>query len=448
MHTKSLSDYWQIINRRKILVLLTSICAAVSAYIASSIIPPYYEAKVQFYVVENSDNGGFFSGGGLGARAQSLLLPAFTEGTVLAYVGMLQTDAVRERVTGLAPAKSVGELKNDVDVSSVKKYLLNVRVLDLKPEVAFTVANAYPKAFDQFLNDVAKHKREESLQGMRSSSESLVSQLRDARSKLADFLKTQQTSSLQKEGDTMIDRKSKLKMQIAENQVKLDGIERRNTVALEQFKKEVANSAEVAAVTNPNIQRIKKEVADIEADLAAARAEFDGVQANKHPKIRMLEARLEEKKELLSNEFSKVTTSETSSPDTLQEQLRREVAGHAQDETAVRTELLTQKLELEQMQMQLGDQQTPRLIEAQMTADVVRLEKMLDSLSLKINETQTQNLASTSSVVVLNKAELPKTAKFPSPVFNILIAAVLGLLAGIYLVFLLDFLQRSKPTQA
>lgn len=444
MQTKSLSEYWQIVARRKIFVFLTAACAALSAFVASTLIAPNYEAKVQFYVIENSDNGGFFSGGNLGYRAQSLLLPAFTEGTVMAYVGMLQTDAVRTRVTALAPAKAVADLRNDVDVSSVKKYLLNVRVLDRKPEVALSVANAYPNAFDQFLNDVAKHRRNESLEGMKTSHSQLVTQLREARSRLAAFLREQKTSSLQKEGDSLIDRGSKLKMQITENQVKLDGIEQRNTIAAEQLKKEVANSAVTAGIINPNIQRLMKELSDLNVELAATRAEFDGLQASKHPKRRMLEARIEEKKIILDNEISKLKSSETSSADTLQEQLRREVAGQLKDRVATRTELLTQTVELKKMQKQIGDQQTPRLIEAQMTAELLRLEKMLDSLSLRMNETQTLNSARTSSVVVLNKAELPKSAKFPSLVLNTLIAGLLGLIGGVYLVFFLDFLQRAS----
>lgn len=444
MQTKTFSEYRQIVDRHKILVFLTGISAGVTALIASMMVGPFFESRVQFYVVENSESGSFFSSSGLGSRARALLLPTFSDSAASAYVGMLQSDAIRKRVVAKVPEKPLNALKTDVDVAINKKYLISVRVLDQSPELAAKVAAAYPQALNTFLLDVATRSRQQSLAGMQESRRQLAAQVIAARSELATFLRNQQTSSLQKDGDRLLDRKTAVEAQAAGAQAKLQGIEQRISIAQRQLNSELASGEKLAGLFNPTVQRMTKELSDLETDLAAAKAEFDGPQAGEHPKLRALQARVEQKKRLLEQELRFLRSTPTSTPDTLQEQLRRELASQYKEQAATKAELLAYHADLAQLQKQIELQQPPRLTEGQLTAEVTRLEKMLDGLALQIREIQTQNITATNSVVVLNEASVPSDPKFPSPVLNTVLGTLLGLLGGVYLVFLLDFLQQRR----
>lgn len=451
MQTKSFDHYWHVLVRMRAVALLTMAAAAATAYVTSWVIDPVYEARTQFYVADDVDVGGVtLSGtaGSLGAQSRGVVLAAMAEPTIASHIGILQTDTVRRRVHERVPQKPMQQLGRDIDVWAVKKYLLGMRAWDKDPKVAAAVANAYPAAFNEFLHSVAAQRARDNLRALQQSRADLETQLRTARKQREKFLDLRHTSSVKDELNKLLDRKSNLESSIQTAEARVEGIDQRIARAEEQLEREARVSmSSLGALSSSVIQQLMKEVSDAEAELAGARTEFDGKQGDKHPRIKSLMATLAQKQRDLQMENAALQKSEVKTPLSFYEQLRREILNHYKDRTASKAEIAENRVALARLIARIDRQQPGLSTEAEITAEVARLERMLDSAVLAIRNIQIQAAVQSDLVVVLSEARVATKPTVPAPLFNTFVAAVLGLIAGVYLAFGYDWLVRARAAR-
>lgn len=451
MQTKSFDHYWLVLVRMRAVAFLTMAAAAVTAYLTSWLIDPVYDAQSRFYVVDAADPGGVILSGTAGSlvgQSPGAFLPSLAEAAIASHVGILQTDAIRKRVHERVPQKPIRQLETDIDVWPVKKYLLGMRAWDKDPKVAAAVANAYPAALNEFLQSVAAQRARDSLRALQQSRGELETQLRTARIKRERFLDLQHTPSVKDELNKLLDRKSNLEFSIQTAQARLQGIDERIARAEEQLQREArASMSSLGALSSSVIQRLMKEVSDIEAELAGARTEFDGKQGDKHPRIKSLMATLAQKQHDLQMENAALQKSEVKTPESFYEQLRREILNHYKDRTATKAEMAENRVALARLMARIDRQQPGLSKEAEITAELASLERMLDSAVLAIRNTQIQAAVQSDLVVVLSEAKVATKPTVPAPLFNTFVAAVLGLIAGVYLAFAYDWLVRARAAR-
>lgn len=451
MQTKSLDHYWLVLVRRRAAVFLTMAAAAATSFVTSWLIDPVYDTQARFYVVDGADMGGVIlsgTAGSLGGRSPSMYLPATAEAAVASYIGILQTDAIRKRVHERVPQKPLRQLESDIDVWAIKKYILGVRAWDKNPEVAAAVANAYPAALNEFLQSVAAQRARDNLRAQQQSRAELETQLRTARKQREQFLDLQHTHSVKEELNKLLDRKSNLEFLIQTAQARLQGIDQRIARAEEQLVREARVSmSTLGALSSSVVQRLMKEVSDVEAELAGARTEFDGKQGDNHPRIKSLMATLAQKQRDLQLESAALQKSEVKTPESFYEQLRREILNHYKDRTATKAEMAENQVALARLVARIDRQQPGLSREAEITAEVASLERMLDSAVLAIRDIQTQAAVQSDLVVVLSETEVATKPRVPAPLFNTFVAAVLGLIAGLYLAFAYEWLVRARAAR-
>lgn len=433
-------QWWHALQSRKALVLATVVSAGATAIGASLLIKPIYEAQVQFYVIEAGSSGGGASGSG---PANASVLPVGSEATLSSYVALMQSTALRRRVVALVREREASTLGRYADVSLSKKTTLLVRVLDADPKVAAALANAYPVALEQFLDDLARERGTGSLAVLKTELASATKRADDSQETLARFLGERQTSSLQREQDFELTRVQQLQTDLATQQAHVAGLDRRIAITASQIRDELMMPILQLQSVHPVLIRLVRELADQEVELAAARAEFDGEQGLRHPKVRMLQARIAALRQQMTQEFEAASTG-AAPPDMLREQLRRDLMDLQRQRVVAISEIASRTAELAKLRAGIRQDQTPRLEEQRLAQQVEVARQQANAIGQRIADLQSQSLRKDRSVVILGEAEPATEPRFPNVLWNALIASILGLIGGIYLALLSSFSGRAR----
>ncbi len=364
MRPRTLRDYWEILYRRRIVVVVTVVTAVASATVLSVNLSPVYEASCQFYVAEAAVPPDLFSTEDpTEALSRQLLLPTVAQERDRAYKGMLESAAVRDLVVAAVPEQSPSNLDTHVDISVSRTHLMRVSVRDGRADVAARTANAYARAMDDFLGGTRSRRQEKLSQSMAVQLTKTQAQLAGVNRELVAFLDSAGTADVQKEIQEIISYKASMEADL-----------RRARIDREAMQSRIGSAGD---------QQLSSTVTQYRVDRAALDAEIKAMT------------------------------------DALDGLTRRTAALVAQQ---------------------------PR--EEALRSKVSRLSQMVNNLTRRYEETQAQLLLRQDQVVVVQEAVAPAKPKLPAPAFNAVVAAILGLLAGIYLAFFYDYVmaKRGGPT--
>ena len=110
---------------------------------------------------------------------------------------------------------------------------------------------------------------------IQASIEDLGRRVREAQTQMEGLLAAEHSPNVREEMQQVVARKAALEADAERLRARQDGIDQRTAVATEQLNKEATRSG---ALFSDYEQRLMRSVSDVEADLAAARVEFDGKQ--------------------------------------------------------------------------------------------------------------------------------------------------------------------------
>jgi uncharacterized protein involved in exopolysaccharide biosynthesis len=193
-----------------------------------------------------------------------------------------------------------------------------------------------------------------------------------------------------------------------------------------------------SAASTELAQKLQKDISDIQADLAGARAKY----TDKHPIVlRHLHA-LEEKKHALADEMDRAVAAQAKAPDSFYERLRRQAVDHYVERAALEAEIAAKAKYATDLDEQVRVVPAYRIREEELRARVTSFQRTVDSLTLGLEEARAQGAVHDDQVVMLEAAEPQAEPVLPLPGLNAVIAAGLGLLAGIYLAFLAHYVRR------
>ncbi len=408
---------------RMTMIAITMASAVTVAVLASLLMPKVYQSSTEFYLVTESPALGMLSR--LGAAAAGA--PLLAKETERWFVGILESAAVRERVSRAVPQKSPMELDDDVDVEITRNHIFRISVRDKDPLAAASIANAYPPALREFLRSASMARSQRTGEANQASLAELDQLVVQAQRETETMLAGQHAPSVQAEMQRLLQRKAALESEIENARALLDGIEQRIGVASEQLNQE---GARIGALASPNQQRLLKDVSDLEADLAAASAEFDGKYSERHPKIKALRARVQQKQAELERERVALGQAEVKPADTFHEQLRREIMGLYKDRSAAKAEMISSTRSLATLVSRIG-KLLPNMLREQETASAItRLERMRDTILLRDRDNRLASASEPSPIVVVAHSEPATTPKYPRLWLNAAVAALLGLIGG------------------
>jgi uncharacterized protein involved in exopolysaccharide biosynthesis len=395
--SKTFFDYWLVIYRNRAIVLLTLASAMATAWLASVVRDPIYEAQTVFFLPNpvTSASSSFFAGPELPPRGPAL--PATNREQERTYLAILESEAIRKIVAEEAPGKSMARLKSEADVEITRNHTVEVRVWDRDPDLAARAANAYPVAMQRFLSSLSSDKRERDLGAMRDVLSDAEAELDVARQELLDFLLEQGTPDVGQESLALVQRRQQLEDAVQATQAELDALDQRLPDAEERFRREAAIWGGGEAADEGEVERLIR----------------DGVPPR-------------------------------GARNSYYEELRRDVASLRIERAALQEKLNSQRGALAKLDKRAGLSPRQRLKEEELRTAVGRLQQMVETLTVKAAEERAQAASQDQAVSVLQHAAPPKKPAFPLAIVDTLVAAPLGLLAGIYLAFFYDYIVRVQ----
>ena len=441
MPDTTLRGYGSVLYARRWMLALTVASAVAVAIALSLLLPDVYEARSEFYVVSESAALTTAASG----RAVAFVAPLVVQETERWHLGILESQVVRRLVAQTVKGKDAAALRRDVDIEFSRKHIARVRARDRDPKRAAEIANAYPQALTTFLTQTGDARRRQTMSAIEDSLREVDVQLAATYKRLRTLLAEKRSPSVTAEVTFLAERKGALEREIATAMAQLEGIEKRIALTTEHLGAEAQRSSGVqGTLFISSIQRLRSEITGLEAELAAAQAEFDGRQGDQHPRVRTLSAKLAQQQQALQRELNSIGRAEVREVNSSYEQLRRELAALYNDRAAVRAEAAAKAAALEKIAGRADAMQDHALREQEIRVEIGRLERGRDALRLKQQDTLIQVAAEASPVVVVQWAEAPSEPKFPLILFNALVAAALGLIAGIYLALAYDYAARPR----
>jgi uncharacterized protein involved in exopolysaccharide biosynthesis len=191
-------------------------------------------------------------------------------------------------------------------------------------------------------------------------------------------------------------------------------------------------------------QALEAEIQGTQAQLAAAKRRI--VEAEERFRS---EAANEAVERLGKGETGLQTTVAPRGPrDSFYEQLRRELVESNLEHSSLEAKLAAERRSLKDLEKQARPSPAQLLGEEAMEVRLARKQRMVESLAVRAAEMRAQATTRYDQVVILKESEVRDEPVFPNPLFNTLLAAPLGLLAGIYLAFLYDYILRVGRQRA
>ncbi|MDI6822995.1 MAG: Wzz/FepE/Etk N-terminal domain-containing protein [Bacillota bacterium] len=380
-----------------VIVLITVVAVLSAGVLSYFVLDPVYEAQVTLMVTQalptTQPGGQPLQGQGL-EQVMGVLarLPQMTLNT---YVGQLTSESLMQRVLQELQLDRQGytarSLAGLVQAKNIKDTnLIQVTVSHTDPHLAADIANAVSRQFVDFVSEQNREQMAKSVEFLDKQSREVEEELKAARQKLHDF------------------------------QVQARGV----GVVQQEFD---AKSADLA--------RLQSEAVQLGVTIEQLQAGVRGLQDSLAATPRTVVVEEDGKKvERLNDVY--VSLSE------MLEQKQVELAEKQARLESTRRFIAQLEAELADLQAELVDKQAT---ESELRARVDQLNQTYQTLLQKKTEVQIArsiNLGETS-ILVVSPAYIPSRPVRPNRQLNMAVSGVLGVMVGVMLAFLLEYLDNT-----
>ena len=326
-----------------------------------------------------------------------------------------------EQLTG-----TVETLNENLDIEEVRDTrLLKISVEDHDPELSKDIANSLANAYIEF--NIGNR-----LKSSKNTLSWMSDQLYEMKKKLEDseeaFLAYKQRENL-----FSVEGKQKVIAQkIADfNDAQLEARNKRLEVdaKLQQLKRSLASGAGIlnirSLIGSPLIENLNSQLLDAEVELSR----LSKVYKPKHPKIVQIKTKIEKTRKKLTQEVGKEIKSLEAEQAVL---LAREKAMGKTIADFDQEALSTNRKELKYSILQRS---------------VTTNQKLYDTLLSKVEESNVVKDADVSNIRIVERAVLPLSPVKPKKKLNLALSIIFGLMTGVGLAFLLEYMDRSLRTE-
>ncbi|MHB9143943.1 MAG: GumC family protein [Symbiobacteriia bacterium] len=313
----------------------------------------------------------------------------------------------------------VSDLADKVKATTVKDTgLIRVSVADQDPNVATQIANQVVQEYLVYVNQLASDQVAKSgqfIQEQMTEQEKLLSQAMDDLKKLLQ--QSPSADELQKE----INAKMDLLAQLKTDRIRLD-------ISAQQTQAGVSEMTQ-ALLTTPDVLVTKKSISD-------------------DPYLQQLAGSLSHQDALvlsgLSMQSEQVNPVKTSLETSLSER-KTSYAELLAQRGAMDTAIAQTEKSLEQLRV---DEAEKQIAQDKLQQKVDVLKKAYDALGQKYEEVRLNGATqfAEATLTVASQASPPRRPTGPHKALNVALAAVLGLMASVFLAFFLDFWRNSSPS--
>jgi polysaccharide biosynthesis transport protein len=300
-----------------------------------------------------------------------------------------------------------------------ESQLVKVRFSSLDPSLSKEVVNAHVSVFIRTNVQTRFEETAEARQFLEAKLAELKTALERSEADLTRFRKTHAIVTMEQGQNLMVERLKALNgdlTQARSRRIELESIAR----AIEKRD----NQALSQVIDNPLIQKLKNQISDLEMQ----RARLATIFTPTHPQMRALQEQIDEAKNRMDHEVSRVVRSITLDYNAAK---AREVA-------------LTEAME-EQRKAALDLRE--KAIEASILEREVEANRTLyENVLKRTKETGLTQSGPTSNMRVVDRAEIPSRPDDAKGKRTLVLSALVGLLGGVGLAFLRHYLDNTLKT--
>lgn len=438
-----LRQYLEVLIRRKWEILALVLVALIGAVLATSMSPRIYESSATILIRSSS---------------QTTQLPFTPEGFLAGakdplqnYAAILRSREIVRRAAGLLgiPAESsnprFAELSGNVQVQPIQGTdTIKVTVRSQDPDFAQQATNALVTAFQQLSEEYNRRGTRSALAFIEEQLPKVQAQLRQAEDLQLRFRESSKVISPTEETKVLLNKIAELETMRAEAEVDLHQAEESRREVEKQLQAQPQTLVTARQIAdNPMIQYYRTRLADLETQLAGAQEQF----TEQHPRVLDLKAQIQQVRDQLAKEVAKVVPSETESLNPVYQALLEKLLNLQTDILSLEARRDALARLIQQNNAVLNGLPQKELELARLNRDVQVNEQVYMMLRTRYEETRIAENMQISDVWVIDPAVRPTSPVSPRVKLNLAIALMLGLLAGVGVAFLLEFLDTSLKTQ-
>jgi len=438
MEEMDLREYWEIIVKKRKLILAVFAATVLAVTLYSLLATPIYEAFTTVIVREGSSG------------MQSLLFDGMMgsgRNTAQNYIQIMKSRTVLEKVTRTVGREDITPeiLEKAVSIQPVQgSDVLKISMQSPEPELAQIVVNTLADTFIAWNLDYQQNDRRTARLFIEEQLGTVEEELKAAEEKLRAFKEDQGVLAPSQETLAMVDLLVTLQSSLTEVTIaKQETEERIRNVRASLAEQDETLISSTTIADNVFVTQYRSRLADLEIKLSSAREKY----TERHPEVLALQAEIEDVKSKLAEEVERVVGTETRTLNAIYQQLlgtlinlEVEINALSAREAAIRTVIAEREKELSLLPAR-------ELELARLMREAKVLEELYILLRTRREEARISEAMQTADVHVIDDAVLPEEPVKPRVKLNIAIGAVLGVFLGVGVAFLAEFMDNTLNTK-
>ncbi len=439
---KSPGNYFSVITKRRRTVGALMISALTVALLLSIILPKVYESKITFYLPIYQGKQVQLSVSPKQFTKSNVAIPISGETTIQGVVQILLSMKVAGHVAELVPSTTPDKIRSNSNIQVSSEGIFSVRIQDRDPELAAEIANAFPVAASQFLEEetgvgIGTKSVRTFVEAQLAALEARADTTRDH---LSDYLQEHGVIAVDQEINKMMNLYANLRTQRFTTQIQILENQVRNDALKEQMDLAGTDLLDNYLGTNEVILSLRGKAANLEIKIA----ELKQTYTEEHPEIIALRAAFEETQAKLKEEIENIFESYTEPINPIVGQMKEDFIS-LQIKKAIllsKTDTLDSAIKgLEDDFLNLSGVQYNF---TKLKKEALLLGRLHSSLTLKLEELKFQELQSRNRFVILDEATTPRKPLFPNLIANLLTTLALSFLVSIFICMIWESREAKR----
>jgi uncharacterized protein involved in exopolysaccharide biosynthesis len=319
--------------------------------------------------------------------------------------------------------------------------MVEVYARDRDAGQAAGIANAYIKYFKQLMDEYSLKSQSE--RQTTTEEELTINQknLLEAREARNVFQQKNRTANLDEEIKQLISMKTTFESQLETSLVSYSENKKKTLTMKRKLKEEaIAFNTSELIIHSPLLEKLRGQLVDIEAKIASLGVEIKEA----HPDYMTLKKNYEEVKKNIAKEMEIIIKSQIKAPDTFYENLRRQLINLYVDREGIKASIQVNKKTLKKLEERIVEIPTLKNQLDTLTAEVDKYKRLIDTLSVNLEEVKSQAKRAPQVAVLVEKATPPPRPAFPILWLNMIVAGLVGILGGVLYCFFVNYLDETR----
>jgi len=418
------------------MIVLIVLAAVVTAYVGSRLATPIYESTTTLLIK--------------GAGSERLVLDmSGTQGRndIQNYVEILRSRTIAERTAerlGLemdVHSREFEEFRKSITVSPITNTdAVRISVQHPDPIMAAQIVNAVAASFADFNREINRQEASSAREFIEEQLALTERQLLEAENALQAFREMERAVAPTEETRLILTRLTELEVRLAEDRMAQQETHRRLEEVRRRLEREDPTFVSATTVANNPLSEIyRTRLSQLETELAGLRPQL----GDNHPQVATIRAQISELQDQLTREVERIVTSETLTANPIYQELLRQMVELEVESVLYASRLSSLEEQVAQTERRLGDLPAKELNLARLTRDRNVAEQVYLLLRNRYEEVRITEAMQTSNVTVVDPGIVPEIPVRPRKLLNVAIAAVLGVMVGVGLALLQEFLDTT-----